>query len=351
MKNRYFSLNMQANVARDRHDLANALEYSLQSEEASRYYTRFNPADAGGWDNRATGLLDIAGNYFDLGRITEARKTLEEGAALEKDPRNKTETSFFTFEAWAQTTLLNAQLGNLGSARAALEQSHRTLREFVKDRSIDAELQEISGLSEGLLECSIDQAEGSYAKVHAKAVETADKLARMKLQSEGNVEFRANALRQSRNLQVESALRLGNFEEAVQVSRDQLDNSYFSRRMDALEVAAATAVNRVRYGQALLGAGRRTEALAALHEAEDFYRQQLAQGATDTDFRLKFTRTLYHLARAQADDAEGRTRRLALLDEAIGQLGALSIEAQQLRDSRELIKWVTEARREARVGE
>jgi len=50
-------------------------------------------------------------------------------------------------------------------------------------------------------------------------------------------EFRANALRQSRNVQVEAALRLGNFEEAVEVSRDQLDNSRFNRRMDALDVA------------------------------------------------------------------------------------------------------------------
>ncbi len=351
MKNQYFSLNMQANVARNRHDFAKALEFNLKSVEATRYYTRFNPADAGGWDNHGQGLREVAFSYYDLGRLTEGMKFLEEGAAVGKDPRNKTGMNFFVSQAWTNLTLWNAQLGNLGSARAALEQSQQTLKQFVKDRSIDPELHEIGNLSEGLLECSIDQAEGNYAKIHAKAVETADKLARMKLQSEGNVEFRANALRQSRNLQVESALRLGNFEEAVQVSRDQLDNAHFSRRMDALDVATANALSRVRYGQALLGAGRRTEALAALREAEDFYRQQLAQGATDTDFRLKFTRTLYLLARAQADDADGRTRRLAFLDEAMGQLGGLSIEAQQLHDSRELIKWVTDARRDARAGE
>ena len=65
MKNRYFSLNMQANVARNRHDDAKALEYSLQSDEAARYYTRFNPADAAGWDNRGSGIREVAFAYFD----------------------------------------------------------------------------------------------------------------------------------------------------------------------------------------------------------------------------------------------------------------------------------------------
>ncbi len=351
MKNQYFSLNMQANVARNHHDLARALQYNLKSVEATRYYTRFNPADANGWENHGTGLREVAFTYFDLGRLTEGLKVLEEGAAVAKDPRNKSGMSWFAYQASVLTTVWNAQLGNLGSARAALEQSHQSLKTYVKDHSVDPELDEISSLGDGLLEFALDQAEGNYAKIHAKAVETADKLARMKLQSEGNVETRANILRQSRNLQVESALRLGNNEEAVEVSRDQLNNAHFNRRMDALDVAAATAVSRVRYGQALLGAGRRTEALAALHEAEDFYRQQSAQGAGDTSFRQQFARTLYHLARAQADDDAGRAQRLAFLDEAMTQLGGLSIEAQQLHDSKELIKWVTESRRDARAGE
>ena len=43
----------------------------------------------------------------------------------------------------------------------------------------------------------------------------------------------------------------------------------------------------------------------ALRDAEDFYREQLGKGASDTGFRLDFTRTLYHLSRAQAEDAAG----------------------------------------------
>jgi hypothetical protein len=351
MKNRYFSLNMQSNVARNRHELAKALEYSLKSDEAARYYTRFNPADAGGWENRGTGIREVAFSYFDLGRITEGLKALEEGAALARDPRNKTGMSFFSYQATMLTAAWNAQLGNLGSARSALAQAHVAQKEFFRDRSIDTELQEIGTLSLGLLENAIDQAEGNHAKVHARALETADKLARMKLQAEGNIENRNNALRQSRNQQIESALRLGNYEEAVEVSRDQVMNPRFSRRMDALDLATATARNKLRFGQALLGAGKRADALVALRDAEDFYREQLAKGASDTGFRLDFVRALYHLSRAQAEDAAGRTARLALLEEAMTLLGGLTIEAQQLHDSKELIKWVTDARREARAGE
>ncbi|HEY0864384.1 MAG TPA: hypothetical protein VGD97_09795 [Lacunisphaera sp.] len=351
MKNRYFSLNMQANVARNRHDLAKALEYNLKSDEAARYYTRFNPADAGGWENRGSGMRELAFSYFDLGRISEGLKQLEEAAALARDPHNKTGMSFFPYQATMLTVAWNAQLGNIGSARSALAQARRAQKEFVKDRSIDAELEAIGTFGLDLLESAVDQAEGNHAKVHARAVETADKLARMKVQAEGNIETRNNILRQSRTLQVESALRLGNFEEALEVSRDQVTNPRFSRRMDALDLAAATARNKLRYGQALLGAGKRAEALVALRDAEDFYREQQAKGASDTGFRLDFARTLYHLARAQEEDDAGRTARLALLDEAMTLLGGLTIEAQQLRDSKELIKWVTDTRRDTRAGE
>ena len=74
---------------------------------------------------------------------------------------------------------------------------------------------------------------------------------------------------------------------------------------------------------------------------------ELKRGASDTTFRWDFSRALYHLSRAQADDAAGRTRRVALLDEAAGVLDGLSLEAQQLIASKELIKWVAAARREA----
>jgi len=350
MKNRYFSANMQGNVARSRNQLVEARKHYARSEEASRYYTRFNPADVAGWDNLAQGIRDAAYSSFDEGRIAEGLNKMQEAVAIESDPHNKTGANFLGYLAAVQTTTWNAELGNLASARAAVEQSGRTLQRFIKEHGVDQELTEISGIGQGLLECAILQAEGDYARIHAKAVEAADKLARLKLQVEGNVEPRMNVLRQARTLQAEAALRLGNFEEAVEVTQELVAKPLLSRRMDALDAAYAAAQNRVRFGQALLGAGRRMEALAALRDAELFYREQLAKGAQDTGFRQQFARLLYQLARAQAGDDEGKAARLVLLDEAMTSLGGLSLEAQQLQGSRELIKWVTEARREARAN-
>ena len=350
MKNRYFSANMQGNVARNRNDYAKALAHFTRSEEAGRYYTRFNPADVAGWDNLGSGMRDMADSYFDQGRITDGLRKLQEAAALEHDPRNKTGVSFRAWQAWVETTVWNAQLGNLGSARAALEQARRLRKQFIKERNIDAELAEIGGMDLDLLECAILEAEGDYTKIHTKAVEIGDRLARMKLLAEGNIEFRAQALRRSRSMQSESALRLGHVEEALTVTREQIEKPLLSRRADALDNAHTIARMKMRHGQALLGAGQRLEALAALRDAEGFYREQLAKGASDTGFRQNFARTLYHLSRAQTEDAAGRATRLALLDEAMTVLGGLSLEAQQLQASKELIKWVTSARRDARAG-
>ena len=178
-------------------------------------------------------------------------------------------------------------------------------------------------------------------------MEVGAKLEKIKVQLEGNEPFRANALRDSRVWQNESALRLGNFEEAAVGARELVEKPQFGRRVDQREREGSIARSKVRLGQALLGSGRRGEALGRLKEAEAYYRDELKRGASDTTFRWDFSRALYHLSRAQADDAAGRTRRVALLDEAAGVLDGLSLEAQQLIASKELIKWVAAARREA----
>jgi hypothetical protein len=189
-------------------------------------------------------------------------------------------------------------------------------------------------------------AEGDYAAIHARTAAISDRLGNLQVQKEGNLDFRINSLRTSRSLLAESALRLGRFEEGAVVTQGLLAKPLFDRRADPRQKAEFTARTQVRLAQALLGADRRNEALSTLQAAEAYYRQQLAEGASDTYFRQDFARLLYCLARAQGRDDAGRTRGLALLNEALGQLGSLSIEAQQLVASKELLQWVTDARRE-----
>jgi hypothetical protein len=100
---------------------------------------------------------------------------------------------------------------------------------------------------------------------------------------------------------------------------------------------------QIRLGQAFIGSGQKTEALAALSKAIDYYRSRQANGAGATSYRQDFGRALYQEALAQNDDEAGRAQRRALLDEAQSVLAGLSQEAQRLRTSKELIGWVSDA--------
>ena len=102
-----------------------------------------------------------------------------------------------------------------------------------------------------------------------------------------------------------------------------------------------------RLGQALLESGQRSEALAQFAEAMAHYRAEQANGATETSYRQDFARALYQLSQAQGSDDVGRAQRRGLLDEALSVLGGLSLEAQQLISSKELFRWVREARQQA----
>jgi hypothetical protein len=348
MRNRFSSANLEGIVAYNRHDLAKEEACFLREEEACRYYVRFNPADQSGWQSLGVSLLDLAGVYHDQGRLSDAARKTQEAAALEHDPRNKTGMSAASFWARLRTVGREAQQGNIRSAKAAMAEARRAMVRLQQDRAINPELVKIGTINLGLLECNILAAEGDYAKVHALAVEVGDQLASLKVKSDGNRDFHTNGLRNARAWQNESALRLGNFEEAATAARAALYKPLFGRRADQTEIGENTARTKVQLGQALAGAGRRDEALAPLQEAEAYYRQELAKGATETSFRQEAARAFYQLALVQAGDEAGRTRRRDLLDEAAALIDGLSFEARQLVATKELNKWVTAAQAQAR---
>jgi hypothetical protein len=140
---------------------------------------------------------------------------------------------------------------------------------------------------------------------------------------------------------------LGRPEEAVTAARGSFVDRELERMRDLPTVNQIAARAKVRLGQALLESGQRNEALAQFNEALTYYRAEQANGATETGFRQNFARALYQLSRAQAKDEAGRAQRRALLDEAFGVLGGLSLEAQQLIPSKELFQSVSDARKQA----
>ena len=343
MENRYYAANMLATVAEDRHDLAKAEASFAQSADAARNYTLFNPADSAGWNNLITSGRDLARTYLEQGRLADAKRLLRETTGLANDPRNKTGMDGGIIFAWRFIETLEAQTGNIRSARLALAEARRVVPLVVKDRGVDAELAQITDLNMEMGEYDILAAEGDYAAIYAKTGDIDARLLQIPGVNGRNLEFRNDALRRNRAWIAESALRLGNFEQAVTVARDNVEKPIVGR-LDKLTMAAILARSKIHLGQALLGTDQRAEALVPLGEAVAYYRREQAAGASATFFRNDFARALFQLARAQSDDDDGRTRRRALLDEAMGVLGGLTIEAQQLLMNKELLKWISAAR-------
>ena len=350
MINRFYSANVLGYVALYRHQFAEAEARFTTELEAAKYYALFNPAASLAWRNWNQGNTDLGDTMLAQGRVADALRQYREATAREKDPRNKTGANIDLLDAWQSISRLEAQQGNFRTARAALVESRRVGQLLGKERNINPELQQIGALNLQLQESEILAAEGDYAAVQARAADVVEQLGKIKETNEGNRSFRASAARRSRALLAESALRLGRPEEAVTAARGGLVDLEVEQRQDLATANQITARAKVRLGQALLESGQRSEALAQFSEALTFYRAEQANGATETGFRQDFARALYHLSRAQESNAAGRAARLALLDEALTVLGGLTVEAQQLRDSKELIKWVTDARREARAG-
>lgn len=350
MINRGYSANVRGTVAltRNRYDEAEA--HFLRSVEAGKNYVLFNPADTLGWRGWNGSNLDVGAALFQQGLIAGAMQQYRIAAAREKDPRNKAGVDITIFDAWREIEYQEAQLGNVASARAALVQNRRVGDRIIKERAINRELAELIAINRPEAEFDILAVEGNYAEIHAKSVAILEGVARVPETSEDNRNFRHSFIRDSRAWLVESALRLNRVEEAVTVAREAIANP----RTEFINSVSATRTkirDKLRLGRALAAAGQLPEARTLLDEAVAFYRTELAGGANGTNFTQHFARALYHSAMAAPADEAGRARRLAQLDEAMNLLGKLSIEAQQLHDSRELIKWVTDARRDARAGE
>ena len=344
MLNRYYSANMLGQVARARNNFATAEAHAQKSIEAAQYYTRFNPADSTGWRNLIGSHIDSAYLSLDQGRVAESLRQFRQSITLGLDSRNKTGTDPLFVSAWFQIMGIEAQAGHLAAARAAQAEGQRTSQQAIKDRNFDAQLAQIVGLNIEMSEYDILAVEGNYAKIHALGVEHRARLDQIKIENDTNRQMLEGSQRRNRSWLTETALRLGNYEEAVTTAREAVTNQ-LAGRSDLLTLRDIKARDQTRLGQALLGAGRRNDALVPLGEALAHYRDLQAKGTTDTSFRYNFARALYYAAKAQAGDETGVLQRQRLLDEAANLLDGLTIEARNLLFNKELIQWITEARK------
>jgi hypothetical protein len=334
---------MLAGVAADRHNLAEADKNHALSEQAARSYTLFNPVDSTGWTNLVSAGRLRAVNLVEMGRLAEAERMLREAAALEHDPRNKTGVDGSIYFTWRIVEALAAQRGDLPAARAALTEIRRVAPLVVQGRNMGKEFADVTDLMVEVFEYDILALGNDYATIYARAADVDARLRKLALTDQQVQSFRDDAVRRNAGWLAEAALRVGQYEAAAAVTRQTLDRPIAGRlNQAALDDFQARA--RVRLGQAQLGSGQRAEAVATLEQALAYYRKEQAEGAKGTGPRQDLARALYWLAQAQAGDEASVARRATLLAEAAGVLDGLTLEAQQMLTSRELIEWIAAAR-------
>lgn len=347
MRNRYFAANMLGQVAADRFAFAQAEALFRKAAEAARNYTLFNPSDSTGWRNLGSSDLDLADVQLNQGRISEGLQRFAEATKLEHDPRNRTGVDISIFQAWVAVARIEAQRGNPAAARKALIEARRVAKPVFRERMLEPAIKEIMDVQLESLDLDLLAAAGDYGRIHAAATDLQARIDRLKIDNPLDQEFSDDTKRRLRGWHIDSALRLNRMEEALTSARAAVEKP-LAGRLDKLTFDDVMARNQIRLGQALLGTGQRTEACKALETAEAHFRKLQRQGANGTFFLQTLSRILFHLSQAQADDAAGRSRRLALLEEAAALMGGLTFEAQQVQTSQELARWIADDLRKAR---
>jgi type II secretory pathway pseudopilin PulG len=344
MRDRMQSPDVLGRVARAREDYKGSEAFQRKSVEAAKNYALFNPADSYGWLTRSLASNSIANAMLDQGRVSDALRQWHETAEMENDPRNSTGSGGSIYYAWRNIAGTEAQWGHTENARKALVELHRDGLRIMKNEGTDEAFNQVASVWENIYQLDILAIDGEYESIHNQAIALDERLKKITPKSALTRNIRTAAFRQDYKWIIESALKTGRNEEAVTTARDLVEHPPVNPTDEKILVDAVAARAKTFLGEALIASGQRAEAQAPLTEALAYYRSRQARGASDTTFRQDFGKALYQEAQTQTADPTGRAQRRALLDEAQSVLGGLSQEAQQFRESKELIAEVSEGR-------
>jgi hypothetical protein len=285
---------------------------------------------------------------LDQGRVADAIQQWHATTEMENDPRNTTSSSGGVYNAWKGIAGVEAERGQIDDAKNALVGLHHAADRILKSEGADDAFVQVAAIWQDIYALDILAEKGDYEAIHARATALDERLQKIVPKNALTRNIRIIAIRQDHMWIAESALRTSRPEEALSASMAAVEHPMVTPTDEKTLVDSIVAQAQTRLGQSLIASGHRTEALAALSPAISYYRSRQAKGAGATSYRQDFGRALYQEALAQNDDEAGRAQRRALLDEAQSVLAGLSQEAQQLRTSKELIAWVSDAR--AKLG-
>jgi len=344
MRNRALAADLLGVLADRRHDYATALEFAVKAERAGEDYVRFNPSDMTAWNYWVRGKEQIGFVLSEQGRMTEAQAAFRSAVALDQDPRRPASLGVLMPQTWRMVAANEARMGRRTAALAALEASERahleqvamlaegTARRELMLRAMPAWPARLQLLL-GEFTPALDVSKEVLARLREVEVAADDRLAKLTRDNVSRFALATSAL---------AALRLGRYAEAETASRERLavPPNLNADADPQDEKSRATVV----LAHAIAAQGRGAEALELIAPVLDGYRAEQKAGASGTTFQRDLAYALFVEAIAQPMDATGRARRNAALAAAQREFDALTSEARQMSDVRDLGGWIGKER-------
>jgi tetratricopeptide (TPR) repeat protein len=336
MRNRALAADLLGVLADRRHDYAAAEEFATKAERAGEDYVRFNPSDMTAWNYWVRGKEQMGSVLFEQGRITEAQAAFRSAVALDQDPRRPASLGVLMPQTWRMVAANEARMGRRAAALAALEASERAHQEQVAMLAEGSARRELMIRAMPAWPARLQLLLGDFTPAFGLSNEVLARLREVEIAADDRFAklTRDNVSRFALATSALAALRLGRYAEAEAASRERLavPPNVNGDADPQDEKSRAT----VLLAHAIAAQGRGAEALGLVAPILDGYRAEQKAGASGTTFQRDLAYALFVEAIAQPADAAGRARRNAALAAAEQEFDALSDEAQQMSDFREL---------------
>jgi serine/threonine protein kinase/tetratricopeptide (TPR) repeat protein len=340
----YFAPDTLGLIETKRNHESAALDWFRRARVAAEKAVRYNPSDLGSRNNVNREDTLISAMLLRAGQVAQAVGTLQGGGtnfACEDGLNN----------CWLLLTLVESQRGNRTAAERALFEVSKNLECVARTLDQAQPLRKASALAAVYAERKLQLAFGENVAVLEVARETLPRVGELS-KGEQQPDWIAwwNLVKRSvLSDSARAALRLERFGEAETFARSMqavpILHSEWSDFLLVILPQDDVEWSQVLLAQALLGQGRKEDALKTLDPALALYREMRAEGVQHVDFVQRFTRALYVQALAQPSDSVGFAKRRDCLAEASKVLNELSEEAKQLHDSKEILGWLEAARK------
>jgi hypothetical protein len=340
LTNRFYATQVLGTLARRRHELDAAFDYALRAAQAGEDLVRFNPADLGAWSNWILGLGLASDVQFDRGEIARSLAYAKETVDLAQDPRRPASLGPVLYQRWPGLALLQARTGDAAAAAKSQQALAEAAGEFAETLPPDDPARQIFANSGQLMGSRLALLAGDYDKALEDALAVDARVVALAVPDDnrGTMRTRDNFRRNALRTAARAAVLLGHGEEAEALARQWLAlppdvNSGADPRDESSRARVVMA-----HGLALQS--RRGEMAALLAPALEYYRQQKAEGATETGFRFDYAYALY----VSALDARDAALRRVDLDAATRLVAEAPVEVQALSDMRKLSALIASAR-------